>query len=394
MATVKPIQTKYWQPILAMLFVMVLIAHLATITLARGQFDTKKAVQTTAFTTRIVELPVPTPVTERKPEVVTPPKAEKRKPVAVIKPKELTVAPEVTTSKPQALVDPTTAPVASTVVSTVVSVNPVESLSVQPSLMPPPTEVAAQPPEPAQLTPTPAASPSEAGLPPPAFTALSSAQHRYQVTFLTKGNADSGTADIRWQHDGEKYDLELVTTYKLFFNPIVWKSVGNLSPQGLLPVRFSDKRLRKSEVAAHFEYTSGKIIFSTNKPEAQLMAGAQDRISVIWQIAGMLAAEPARYPSGYAFSMQTASSSDAELWLFTVNEPETLNLSTGSQIALRLTRNPRREFDQKIELWFAPALNYLPVRFRFTEANGDYLDAFWQSANALQNNLPTSATTK
>jgi hypothetical protein len=78
-------------------------------------------------------------------------------------------------------------------------------------------------------------------------------------------------------------------------------------------------------------------------------------------------------------SLQTVSASDAEPWLFTVNESETLNLGNGSQIAQRLTRNPRREFDQKIELWFAPAMNYTPVRFRFTEANGEYVDAVWQS---------------
>lgn len=156
-------------------------------------------------------------------------------------------------------------------------------------------------------------------------------------------------------------------------------SAGLMTPQGLQPLRFSDKRFNKSEVAAHFDYLTEKITFSANKPDVPLQAGAQDRVSVIWQLAGLLAAQPARYPPGSSFSVQTVSSSDAEPWLFTVNEPETLNLSTGSQIALRLTRNPRREFDQKIELWFATGLNYLPARFRFTETNGDYVDVVWQS---------------
>jgi len=41
---------------------------------------------------------------------------------------------------------------------------------------------------------------------------------------------------------------------------------------------------------------------------------------------------------------------------------------------LKLARQPRREFDQKIELWYAPALGYLPVRTRITQNNGDYID--------------------
>ena len=160
-----------------------------------------------------------------------------------------------------------------------------------------------------------------------------------------------------------------------------------MTSQGLQPVRFSDKRLARSEVAAHFNYADGRITFSANKPDVPLLAGAQDRVSVIWQLAGLLAADPAHYPPGSTFTVQTVSSSDAEPWLLTVNEPETLNLPLGSHIALRLTRNPRREFDQKIELWFATGLNYLPVRFRFTETNGDYVDAVWQSIQPLPSGL-------
>jgi hypothetical protein len=45
-------------------------------------------------------------------------------------------------------------------------------------------------------------------------------------------------------------------------------------------------------------------------------------------------------------------------------------------------RNPRREFDQRVELWLAPALGYLPARIRITEANGDYIDQKWLSSEA------------
>ena len=43
-------------------------------------------------------------------------------------------------------------------------------------------------------------------------------------------------------------------------------------------------------------------------------------------------------------------------------------------LALKLTRKPRREYDQKVEIWYAPALGYLPVRNRITQQNGDFID--------------------
>jgi Protein of unknown function (DUF3108) len=377
MATLKPLQTKHWLALLAILFVIVLIAHLAIISSAAGQFSIKKSMQTTAFTTRMVELPtliLPPPVVEQAPEVVLPRKPVKPKSAAVLAPKaapallptpfETAVAPAVEPAAPDAAAG--TAP------------------SVAEAALPASASASAPAPEPAQTTP--AAIPSDAGLPPPAFTAQNSGRHTYKVIFTKNGNSNQGKADVQWRQDGEKYTLGMSASM-LFIEVFAWKSVGLLSPTGLLPERFSDKRYRKSEVAAHFDRTQGKITFSANTRETALLAGAQDRISVIWQIAGMLTADPIRYPPGNTFSLQTVSATDAEPWLFSVNEPETLNLETGSQIALRLTRNPRREFDQKIELWFVPAMNYLPARFRFTETNGDYVDVVWQSVDNLPNTV-------
>lgn len=374
MANVHPLRTKHWLTLLVTLFVMVLIAHLAIITSASGQFNIKKSVLTTTFTTRTIELPKPTPVVEKTPDVAPPPKpvkpklaavaAPKAAPAAILLPVEPTAAPP---EQPISAAAPTqAAPAAPTAAA------PDGSDTGLPSTEPTPT--------------TSAPTSSDAGSPPPAFTAMNSGAHLYKVIFTKSGNSNQGKALVKWQQDGEKYTLAM-TASMLFIDVFTWGSTGLMSAIGLQPERFSDKRYRKSEVAAHFDRVQGKIIFSANTPEAALLAGAQDRISVIWQIAGMLSADPKRYPPGNTFSLQTVSSTDAEPWLFTVNESETLNSEKGPQVAVRLTRNPRREFDQKIELWFVPALNYLPARFRFTETNGDYVDVIWQSVDYLPNTV-------
>lgn len=378
MSTSNPVNTKHWPALLAMLFVIVLIAHLAIITSASGQFSIQKSNQSNTFTTRMIELPTLAPVIQKNPEVVTAPKPVKSK----AKPVAQEVAPETNrVLSPNSAQTPVT-PLAEQVTTT-------QPAPEQSSASPNGTKAASEATGSAtsttqELTATAAA--SEAGLPPPAFTAQNSGQHTYKVIFTKNGNSNQGKANIQWQQDGEKYALSMSASM-LFVEVFAWKSIGLLSSSGLLPERFSDKRYRKSEVAAHFDRALNKITFSANTPDAVLLAGVQDRISVIWQIAGLLSADPKRYLPGNTFNLQTVSATDAEPWLFTVNEPETLNLENGSQIAQRLTRNPRREFDQKIELWFVPAMNYLPARFRFTETNGDYVDVVWQSVDNLPNTV-------
>ncbi len=358
MAQIKPVKTKHWLALLTTLFVIVLIAHLAIITSARGQFSAIKSAQTETFTTRMIELAAPTPVVEKVPEVVTPSKP--------VKPKaKVAVRPPLTQDAPSLLPAP------------------VENTFAAP---PPVAELIPPNPEPIATTPVtaataPASSSGESGLPPPAFVTPVSAKHVYKVLVSQKGSVYEGKADALLQQDGEKYALSLSASQLLY--SITWKSSGMLSPQGFMPERFSDKRTLKSEVAAHFDRNAGKIIFSANTPQAELESGAQDRLSIIWQLAAQLAAEPARYMPGTTISVQTADDREAQTWVFTVNGPETLNLANGSQIAWRLTRNPRREFDRKIELWFAPAMGYLLVRFRQTQTGGDYDDMVWQSTQEL-----------
>lgn len=180
-------------------------------------------------------------------------------------------------------------------------------------------------------------------------------------------------ADLLWQQTGDQYAARLEIS--AFGQARVQTSRGQITPQGLAPLRFSDKF--RSEVAAHFNRAQGKVTFSANTPDVALLAGAQDRLSVLVQLAAMVASAPQSYPRGSTITIQTIGPRAADLWRFTVGEPETLALPGGPQATLKLARNPREPFDQKVELWLAPALDYLPARIRITESNGDYVDQQW-----------------
>ena len=187
-------------------------------------------------------------------------------------------------------------------------------------------------------------------------------------------------AELLWQHDSTSYNARLA--FSAFGQSRVQISQGDLDSQGLAPTRFSDKF--RTELAAHFNRTLGKITFSANTPDAALMAGAQDRLSVLVQLATLIASDPGSYPQATTITVQTAGPREASPWLFTVQAPETLMLPGGEQATLKLVRLPRRDFDQKVELWLAPALGYLPARIRITEHNGDYIDQQWLTSEALQ----------
>jgi hypothetical protein len=77
--------------------------------------------------------------------------------------------------------------------------------------------------------------------------------------------------------------------------------------------------------------------------------------------------------------MQAVGTRTAEPWLFTVEAQEKLYLPGGTLDTLKLARQPRREYDQKVEIWLAPALSYLPARIRITQTNGDFIDQQWRA---------------
>ena len=194
---------------------------------------------------------------------------------------------------------------------------------------------------------------------------------QYKVIGLSKNLNYQATSELNWKTDGDTYDAVMKVSAFLVGSRSM-TSVGKITSNGLAPKRFADKF--RSELAAHFEADKGKIVFSANTPDAPWIAGAQDRVSVFMQLAGMLAANPAGYPTGSDMTFLTIGPREADTWTFVIEAEENLDLMNAPMAALKLTRKPRKEFDQKVEIWFAPSLGYLPVRSRITQHGGDFID--------------------
>ena len=198
-----------------------------------------------------------------------------------------------------------------------------------------------------------------------------SARLQYKVIGQAKGLNYQASSELLYKASGDKYEA-VVSVRAFLVGSRSLTSVGQITASGLAPTRFSDKS--RQELAAHFEPAAGKIVFSGNTPDAPWVEGAQDRVSVFLQMVGMLAAAPADYPLGTSISMYTVGPREAETWTFVVEQLENLDVLGTSTPTLKLTRKARREFDQKVELWLAPSLGYLPVRNLVTQPNGDFID--------------------
>lgn len=214
---------------------------------------------------------------------------------------------------------------------------------------------------------------------PPVLAVLpASGSVRFDVSGQWRGTPASGSATLAWDHDGTAYQARL----SLQAPPLAMReqqSTGMVGAGGLQPGRFAERQ--RSEAAAHFDRARGRIVFSSNRPEALLQPGAQDRLSLLLQLPALAAAQPARFVAGSVLVLQVAGTRDADDWRFTVEGSDVLALGDEAVPALRLARATRGPYDPRMELWLAPGRDYALVRLRLTPPGGDWLDMQWSGTD-------------
>jgi hypothetical protein len=204
------------------------------------------------------------------------------------------------------------------------------------------------------------------------------AHWRFEVQARHRGQLLAGQGELAWRHDGAAYEARL--HWSLPGQPArTQRSSGLLGAGGLAPSRYSETA--RGEQAAHFERSGGRIVFSTNQPDTVLEPGAQDRLSVLLQLAAFVRADPGRFPAGTAVTVQTAGVRDAGPSTFTAEGMEDLALPGGPVRAMRWSRPPRHAYDSRLDLWLGPGPDYGPVRLRLTPPHGDWLDLQWSGTD-------------
>jgi hypothetical protein len=187
-----------------------------------------------------------------------------------------------------------------------------------------------------------------------------------ELHYLLRQGGQEGTARLSWQPQADGgYQLSLTRELAGRALP-TWRSEGETGAEGLAPSRYAQQRKGRDVSATNFRRDEGLISFSASAEQVALMPGVQDRLSGWLQIAGVIAAAPARYPPGSTLRLSVVGlRGEAREWVFEVHALEPVTVADGLSLsppALHLRRAPLGMYDGGIELWLDPDRGYLPVR--------------------------------
>ena len=169
-----------------------------------------------------------------------------------------------------------------------------------------------------------------------------------------------GAARLEWRTDGSSYRLALDGILGAL------DSEGGLDDGGLAPLRASEPA-GLGRASTEFDRARGVIVSHLGARRDQLAGGAQDRASLLLQLAGMGRANPDQLRGVLAFWIGAAGGARQER--YEVMEMETVDTGIGAVKALRLAQLAP-EGAPRLEVWLAPGQAWLPVQLRLTLPDG------------------------
>jgi hypothetical protein len=181
-----------------------------------------------------------------------------------------------------------------------------------------------------------------------------------------------GAAWVQWLRQGDRYETRVDIDITLLAS-LVLTSQGEVAPQGLIPRAYEELR-RSGPRAVRLADETITLGDGRRVPRPD---GVQDTASQFVELSHRFATGQDRLEVGRSVSFWMARPGGVDLWTYDIVERETLQ--TGQLGAVeafhlkpRTIVNPRGNITA--ELWFAPSLQYLPVRIRVSMGEGTYVD--------------------
>ncbi len=207
------------------------------------------------------------------------------------------------------------------------------------------------------------------------FNLAPSANLDYQVKARQSGLKLSGSSMLKWRAADSKYQINVETHAMLVGKILTATSTGAIDAYGLAPLSSVEQRLRKSPTTAHFNRQAKTITFTASDASYPLSGGEQDRNSILWQLVANARAAPKKFVAGSAWQYFVAGQRNADSWTFKVGKSEKIATPMGPVNAVRVVRLlPPNSQDQQLDIWLAPSLEWYPVKLRFTEPDGNYIE--------------------
>ncbi|HEY4317328.1 MAG TPA: DUF3108 domain-containing protein [Herbaspirillum sp.] len=207
-----------------------------------------------------------------------------------------------------------------------------------------------------------------------------SAELHYVIEAKQSGLNLKGDGIVQWKAGQQQYSVHSETIAQLFGKILDARSEGKIDSFGLAPAQYVQKRLRKDATTTTFNADSKTITFSQSDQNYPIVGGEQDRTSIVWQLSSVARAAPAKFTPGSEWKFFVAGETDAEPWTFKVIKREKIVTPKGEFNAVHIFRAPpENSKGQKLDIWLAPSLEWYPVRLRFTDADGEYIEQSLQT---------------
>lgn len=244
----------------------------------------------------------------------------------------------------------------------------------------PPAEPEPAPPEVVAL-----ARPAQPVAPPAPEFRADSLPSKLRITYALTSPLVEGQAEYTWTRDGDRYEIsgtaEASGFFTLFLEGRIWQeSSGTVTPQGLRPDRFVERRGDTPEEGLAFDWQARTVEFrrgSANHTGA-LTDSTVDWLSMIFQMAHL---PPAR--DGMPLRVYT----QRRLYEYRLNVvgEETLDLPIGRAKTLHL-RHEGSKPEEAVDVWLGVDQHYLPVKLRYPVARGRLMVE--QTATAVTGSAP------
>ncbi|MBL8327700.1 MAG: DUF3108 domain-containing protein [Rubrivivax sp.] len=197
-----------------------------------------------------------------------------------------------------------------------------------------------------------------------------------------------GTAQVEWLRSGERYQVHL----EVSVGPLLSRrmsSEGRLTAQGLQPLRYEEvtRALLREPRRQSLRFEADHVLLANGHVQPT-MPQVQDTASQFVQLTWLFTTQSHRLRQGQTIEMPLALPRRVDRWMYDIQAEETLDTPLGPLQAFHM--KPRRSVplpgELVIESWFAPALQYLPVRILIRQDAQTFIDL--QLARAPQQAAP------
>jgi hypothetical protein len=241
----------------------------------------------------------------------------------------------------------------------------------------PSTSVAAAAPAPGAPSLPAAAAPSAPAA--PAFDWPPSTRLSYNLVGDYRGPVQ-GKARVEWLRSGNRYQVHLDVRVGADFAPLLSRrmsSDGLLTEDGLKPQRYDEEtRVLLREVRRQTILFEPERIVLPRGGVQPLVTGVQDTASQFVQLTWMFTLQPQLLRPGQTVEVPLALARRVDRWVYDVVGEEVLDLPVGPIKAwyLKPRLQSKTNSDLSVETWFAPSLQYLPVRIRIRQDEASFID--------------------